>query len=305
MKQNSRHCLHSFALGTAQLGMSYGVANRHGKPDMAVATEIIKRARAAGCRYYDTAAGYGDAEQVLGTIFAELGMTAHVDVISKCALRSENRFEVGEIRSVVQQSLDKLQVPALWALLLHREADLSQWSSGLGSELLGLREAGLVQRLGVSSYQPQHTRQAAALAGLDVFQVPASIFDRRFVADGCLDKLVNSGKSVFLRSVFLQGLALLERTALPTKMNFAAPAVQALEEFCRDHEIARCQFALDYVRLRCPGTVLLFGAERPEQVAENLKTLEQVQATVALCDEWDQRWPTSHDEAMSPLHWPK
>ncbi len=294
-----------FALGTAQLGMCYGIANRHGQPDMAMATEIVSRAVAAGCLYFDTAAGYGDAEATLGQVFAKLGLAATVRVVTKCVLQHEGAFASGEVQAGLQHSLDQLQLPAVWALLLHREADLALWGSGLERELLALRSAGQVRKLGVSCYHPQHARQAADIPTLDVFQVPASLFDRRFIAGGCIADLVHSGRSVFLRSVFLQGLALLDKEALPEKMGFAGPAVATLEKFCWNHALDRRQFALDYVRLRCPGTILLLGAERPEQIDENVKTMESMRATLALCDEWDRVWPLEHDEGLCPIHWPK
>jgi len=294
-----------FALGTAQLGMVYGVANRHGQPNVELATEIVRRAVAAGCRHFDTAAGYGDAEQVLGRIMAKLGLFGAVNVVTKWMLKREGAFEAGEVRTGLQHALDKLQIPSLWALLLHREADLALWGHGLEHELLELRAAGKVHKLGVSSYHPDHTRHAATIPALEVFQVPASIFDRRFINGGCIGDLVQAGKTVFLRSVFLQGLALLETGALVEKMSFAAPALAALEKFCRQHALARRQFALDYVRLRCPGTILLLGAERPEQVTENVQTLTGVQATLEMCAAWDQSWSPAHDEALCPIHWPK
>jgi len=51
-------------LGTAQLGLPYGIANQTGQPDQVVATAIIREAWNQGIREFDTAQGYGDSEQV-------------------------------------------------------------------------------------------------------------------------------------------------------------------------------------------------------------------------------------------------
>src|SRR5438552_4624627 len=70
------------ALGTAQLGMQYGVANRTGQPDLEVATRIVSTARQAGIRYFDTAQAYGKSETVLGSVFQRIG-TGDVAVVTK------------------------------------------------------------------------------------------------------------------------------------------------------------------------------------------------------------------------------
>lgn len=47
------------ALGTAQLGMAYGVANTAGQPTSEAATGLVATAWGAGVRSFDTAQAYG------------------------------------------------------------------------------------------------------------------------------------------------------------------------------------------------------------------------------------------------------
>ena len=60
----------NFTLGTAQLGLDYGIANFSGKPDKNSAFEILNQSVKSGVRYYDTAAAYGNSEEILGEYFA-------------------------------------------------------------------------------------------------------------------------------------------------------------------------------------------------------------------------------------------
>ena len=53
-------------LGTVQLGLPYGVANKKGKPDREAAMEILKTACQNGMDSFDTAAGYGESEAIIG-----------------------------------------------------------------------------------------------------------------------------------------------------------------------------------------------------------------------------------------------
>ena len=70
-------------LGTAQLGMSYGIANSMGQPDQDVANAIVREAWDSGICKFDTAQAYGDSERVLGAALNVLGVVSVAKVISK------------------------------------------------------------------------------------------------------------------------------------------------------------------------------------------------------------------------------
>jgi aryl-alcohol dehydrogenase-like predicted oxidoreductase len=53
-------------LGSVQLGVPYGAANRTGKPTRAAALRLVTRAVDAGITKFDTARAYGDSEDRLG-----------------------------------------------------------------------------------------------------------------------------------------------------------------------------------------------------------------------------------------------
>jgi len=53
-------------LGTAQLCLDYGIANKSGKPEENKAFEIMKYAAENGINYFDTAYSYGNSETTIG-----------------------------------------------------------------------------------------------------------------------------------------------------------------------------------------------------------------------------------------------
>lgn len=63
ISSNNPSCL---VLGTAQLGMNYGVANITGKPDFVEARNAVRCAWTIGILEFDTAQGYGDSAATLG-----------------------------------------------------------------------------------------------------------------------------------------------------------------------------------------------------------------------------------------------
>ena len=70
-------------IGTVQFGMTYGIANQQGRPSRKEVLEIIKFGYEAGICDYDTAAVYGESEEVLGQSFKDLGICHKVNVFTK------------------------------------------------------------------------------------------------------------------------------------------------------------------------------------------------------------------------------
>ena len=63
----------AFALGTVQLGMPYGAANRTGQPPADEGIRIVRAAIERGVTHVDTARAYGDSERVVGEALAGAG----------------------------------------------------------------------------------------------------------------------------------------------------------------------------------------------------------------------------------------
>ena len=56
------------ALGTAQFGLDYGINNKTGKVSEPAVALILAEAAKNGIECLDTAAAYGDSEDVIGNI---------------------------------------------------------------------------------------------------------------------------------------------------------------------------------------------------------------------------------------------
>ncbi|NCC93899.1 MAG: hypothetical protein EOM10_11550, partial [Opitutae bacterium] len=70
-------------LGTVQFGLSYGIANRQGRPSYAVVRDILACAFEGGVNCLDTAAAYGESEELIGRALRELGLADRVIVVTK------------------------------------------------------------------------------------------------------------------------------------------------------------------------------------------------------------------------------
>lgn len=291
-----------FMLGTAQLGMRYGVANRTGQPDIAAAKDLIGAAAAHGFNAFDTAEVYGESETVLGQAFAQLGLGGAVEVVTKGKLGGD----VGDnLAAHVSTSLSKLGVPQLGAWLLHDEKQLADWSKEVVESAAALRRSGVVREFGVSVYSPACALRATEVLGLGAVQLPASPFDRRFLRNGTFDRVDATGARVFVRSVYLQGLGLMAPHEVPAGIAQGRDAVAALRQFCDRHDVATDHFCLHYVlqRTGSVGARVVVGLENRQQLERNVVLLSAEPLPPEWLDEWDAAWPDDIEDLVLPYRW--
>jgi aryl-alcohol dehydrogenase-like predicted oxidoreductase len=229
------------ALGTAQFGLGYGVANARGQVPLEEAAAIMSEARAAGCDTLDTAIAYGDSERRLG----QIGVEGWQVVTKLTAVPDDEPDVAGWMRTAVEGSLERLRAGRLYGLLLHRpEQLLTARGEALADALRRVRDAGLVQKVGVSAGSPVDLDALSSRCDLDLVQVPFNLFDRRLTEGGRLDRLIGAGTEVHARSVFLQGLLLMQEGRRPPAFDRWAGVWRTLAEWLREHGVTALQACL-------------------------------------------------------------
>jgi len=260
--------LERLVLGTAQLGMPYGISNKTGQPDQAMSTAIIRKAWECGIQEFDTAQGYGVSEAFLGKAFSDLGISNEVRVVSKF---NPDLDHLNPLRMslALDESLKRLGLSYLFGIMLHREELLSLWNKGLSKILYSFVFSGKVKYLGVSVYSPAKAIEALETEGIDFVQLPTNILDRRFEEAGVFELAYKKNKKVYIRSVFLQGLILLPLKEIPDEAAQARPIIKQLELWCRSFGVTRQEVALGFVKSEMPHSKIIFGADVPWHVEQN------------------------------------
>tara|TARA_B100000787_G_C16194867_1_gene300021 strand:- start:739 stop:1602 length:864 start_codon:yes stop_codon:yes gene_type:complete len=200
------------AIGTAQFGSDYGVSSAPGRLSTSAIKSILRLARKSGIDTLDTAAAYGDSEEILGSIGV-----SNWRIVTKVP-----RYDVkpANIRSWlmghVQNSLEMLNVDHISSLLLHdASALLKSGGRELAQALMEVKKVGLVNNIGYSIYSPKDLPSLLSILRPDLIQVPLNIFDQRIIRTGWLRRLADEGIEVHVRSIFLQGLLLMEPNSRP------------------------------------------------------------------------------------------
>lgn len=231
------------ALGTVQFGLDYGIANQNGQVTRSVAKTMLQLVTEHGIDMLDTAIAYGESETCLG----EVGIQGF-KLVTKLPLVPNSCADVsGWVQEQVDASLSRLGVGAVYGLLLHRsEQLLGVKGKAIYQTLQSLKEAGLVQKVGVSIYGPNELEALTSHYRLDLVQAPFNLVDRRLHTTGWLQRLKDGGVEIHTRSAFLQGLLLMPYEAIPAKF---APWIELWSkwhEWLSIHQMSAVQASLAF-----------------------------------------------------------
>ncbi|MBU3597320.1 aldo/keto reductase [Polynucleobacter bastaniensis] len=282
------------ALGTAQFGMQYGVANSIGQPSEVEVKEILQIASSHGINTLDTAIAYGDCEERLGRIGVP-----NWQIISKLpAFASDTSNIYEEVRSVIQGSLQRLGVDQIYGLLLHRpEQLLEKNGEDLYRALEQVKKDGLVHKIGISIYDPASLEIILPSFNFDLAQIPFSPFDQRVIFSGWASRLKSLGIELHVRSIFLQGLLLMENGKRPNQFDRWSPLWRRWHEWLQDMNITALQACLGFVASFPQIDRILVGVENTNQLLEIIEGVQR--PALAIPDEF---YSTDLD-LINPANW--
>jgi aryl-alcohol dehydrogenase-like predicted oxidoreductase len=254
-------------LGTVQFGLDYGISNGRGRTGSVEVARILEVARAHGIQVLDTAPAYGASEAVLGACRAARSGFRIVTKTPKFDQAADPVENADALERSLRASLEKLATTSVYGLLFHRASDLrSARGELLMDRARACRSAGLVEKVGVSVYDAEEIDALEGLNGIDIVQVPINVLDQRLLASGHLEKLKARSVEIHARSVFLQGLLLMEPEALPPALAKARRPLEAFRAAARDRSLSPLDAALGFVLSIPHVDVALCGVNDADQL---------------------------------------
>lgn len=236
-------------LGTVQFGLDYGISNQAGKVSAEEVNKILTIATANKMQIIDTAALYGDSEEILGQ---NLPPENDFLIVTKAAKFGDKSMideaDTVHLRTVFLRSLALLKQKSIYGLLIHQMADLfKKGGELLIAEMIKLKKEGLVKKIGVSVYNAEQIDKVLDNYTIDLIQLPFNVFDQRLLQSGHLQKLKQQNIEIHARSAFLQGLLLMPSAAVPGKLQKYINHLQLWESFCQRYSVSKLYAALRFV----------------------------------------------------------
>lgn len=265
----------NLALGTVQFGLPYGISNQTGQISFDEAKNIIQFSRENGIYCLDTAIAYGSSEEVLGRIGVK-----DFQVISKLpeiSTISENKKRW--ILDSVQQSLKRLKIPKLYALLLHKSNDLcGSFQNEILDAVTELKSLGLIHKFGISIYQPNELDLVFDPSKIEIIQSPLNVFDRTLINSGWLKRLKSYGSEIHIRSIFLQGLLLMDDIKRPDKFNRWNSLWMKWNHFLDQYKISPMDACLGYAKSVQGVDQVVVGVDSRSQLQDIIAKFNQIQS---------------------------
>ena len=260
------------ALGTAQFGFSYGIANRVGRVSQEEVSAILGKAASSGVDMLDTAVAYGDSERCLGAV----GVSGW-RVVSKLPAIPSGCVDVSVwVSEQVKSSLSRLRINKLYGLLLHRPEQLhGEKGSSYWDALQAMKQEGWVEKIGFSIYDPLELDLLYPSYPPDLVQAPYNVFDRRLVESGWLECLWREGVEVHVRSVFLQGLLLMASEERPQLFQRWSSLWGAWEDWLRERRMTAVEACLAFVLSESRISKVVVGVDSLRQFEEILSASEK------------------------------
>ncbi|MCK4373256.1 MAG: aldo/keto reductase, partial [candidate division Zixibacteria bacterium] len=153
-------------------------------------------------------------------------------IVTKTSKAAGDRItdnDAADLAGTFDRSLQRLKQQTVYGLLIHDADDLLKPGSQLLIDALRrVRDSGRVTKIGVSVYTGAQLDSVLDLFTPDLVQLPLNVLDQRLIADGRLDRLHQMGVEIHARSVFLQGLLLMEPQSLDAYFD---PVRDRLEDY--------------------------------------------------------------------------
>jgi spore coat polysaccharide biosynthesis protein SpsF len=298
-------------LGSVQLGLPYGAANRTGKPSRGAALQLVRRALDAGISSIDTARAYGDSEERLGEALEGRKAVRTITKLSPLAQLAEDASR-GDARAAVDrsvaESLSALKRDRIDCLLLHRAAHMTSHGGAIWERLIELLEDGTVVSLGVSVQTPHEAMTALGCPDVRHIQLPFNLLDWRWRETGIIARIkARAHVTVHARSVLLQGLLASDASSWPQIDGADAAAltkllVELAQEYGRENTADLC---LAYARGQSWIDGVVVGMETELQLEENLRLFVRPPFSAEDCAAIQQRIPRVPETLLNPAQWPK
>jgi|SRR3989339_309715 len=235
-------------LGTVQFGSAYGISNQKGQVPFEETKKILEFAKSKKIFLLDTAPSYNASETVLGKIVMPDDKFMVVTKTSVFPNKTIIKRDASVLRNTFHESLRKLNQLSVYGLLFHHAEDLLKKNSGyLWDEICELKKEGLVRKIGVSVYTSEQIDRVLEKYSIDLIQVPINVFDQRLLRSGHLKKMKSLGIEIHARSIFLQGLLLMDFNTIPKYFDEIRGHFFCYHQVIHQHGYSLLEGALNFV----------------------------------------------------------
>lgn len=298
---NSSKSKHYFTnkliLGTAQMGLDYGINNHEGKIRLNESLSILKFAYKNGIKNIDCAESYGNIHEIIGYFHKNNSKYRfHVHTkISRLNLKTE-------ISTKVKEFTNQLNSNKVHSLMFHSYTTYLENKKNL-KQLIKLKEDGIINLIGVSVYSNKEIKCLLNDNEIDLIQIPFNILDNSIEKRNLLEKAKINGKIIQARSVFLQGLFFKDPNENNIIVEKLRDELKEIKKISSENNMSIINLALSYVLNQEYIDNVLIGVDSLAQLKQNLKSVDkEISKNIILSIE---KIKTKNKDFLNPITWLK
>lgn len=302
---STRLTVSSIGLGTVEIGLPYGIGVTS-LPTDKEADRILKTAVDLGITYFDTAHGYGVAEERIGR--SGIARLPQVVIGTKCAQFLEQGADLRgleleqAIRSEVEESLRRLRTDSLQLLQLHGGSAEQLERGELIDILRRLMEEGKIQHVGIATRGEAAPLAAIKTGFFSTIQTAYSILDQRMAAQ-VFPAALASRVGIINRSVLLKGALTPSVWHLPPALDplkeNSAQAAAIAKKLSTDLPSLAIRFAASHPAV----STILIGTIEPRHLRSALSAIKSSPLPPEVIGQLSQL-AISDPNLVDPAHWP-
>ena len=280
-------------LGTANFGTQYGIANDTKKISLNEINKILTLSKNK-VKYLDTASNYKNAEKIIGSNANK----KNFKIITKLP---EIGNKISSIDNFVLKSSKNLKSKQLHTVMVHSINDLrSKNLIKILSSLNRLKKQKKIKKIGVSVYSENNLLKIIDSSPIDIVQLPASIFDTRFLKKKILNRLKKKKIKIFVRSIFLQGVIFLTDYKLQQKFKKLSKQIIKFKNDFNENKTNMIRYCVNFLYSFKEIDGIIFGVNS----AENLRDIFNCKLSKNL--KFDKnKYSIKNKKMLIPYNWHK
>ncbi len=266
------------SIGTAQLGLPYGINNSRKKSiRLNEFKKILLSSNKKKINSIDTAIAYGDSEKKIGQILSKLNLKNNFNITTKLPKIRHKKSNIIKdyVEEMSYQSLRKIGIKKFYSVLIHDIQDIkSNKKDIIFNALKNLKKKKITKKIGISCYSLKDLEKIIKSYKFDIVQIPFNIFDNRVLDKKILSLLKRKKIEIQIRSVFLQGLLLMQFNKIPKKLQ-KFKLLSKWRDFLIKYNLSPLEICISYVKTFNFYKNVIFGFDNYKQFKEVVKLYEK------------------------------
>lgn len=240
-------------IGTAQFSNNYGLSKI--KNNIPTKHKLLDKALEYKYHGIDTALEYGNAQKIIGS------WVIKNKNIPKIYTKISGLGNINELNKMFSKCLEDLKVNKVEALLIHNQSNWRNKSTKLFAEKL--INTNQINHIGVSVYDEEAIPDDSLVS---ILQIPINIFNHNILYSKKIERFINKGGEVHVRSIFLQGLLLMNIDNIPNFLISLKEPLSNFQNLCKNNNIDPLSLCTNFILKRLPNCKLVLGSDSLSQL---------------------------------------